>query len=240
MTVTILVSYNRISQVLPSITQLFVDSTNPKYILKVFLSLPKPIQSTMLQTLRIGYPDMPEMTMKNLKEKKKKKKKKTTILDSKDDTTNNNNNNGVHIWLDSKFKQVKKKFIDLEHHRNVIGTEDKMKKQNIIIKDIEELLNQVLVRAHQDRELDEKDKENDNEGEEEEEKGQHIEIESSVEISLDDASIITSNIVMNDPREKKKEKEEEVSEDYGSLITFQSYNELLDKDIRINPEFEIW
>mmetsp|Transcript_18081 Transcript_18081/g.21325 ORF Transcript_18081/g.21325 Transcript_18081/m.21325 type:complete len:132 (+) Transcript_18081:374-769(+) len=76
MTVTILVSYNRISQVLPSITQLFVDSTNPKYILKVFLSLPKPIQSTMLQTLRIGYPDMPEMTMKNLKEKKKKKKKK--------------------------------------------------------------------------------------------------------------------------------------------------------------------
>mmetsp|Transcript_30134 Transcript_30134/g.38881 ORF Transcript_30134/g.38881 Transcript_30134/m.38881 type:complete len:232 (+) Transcript_30134:149-844(+) len=79
-----------------------------------------------------------------------------------------------------------------------------------------------------------------NEGEEEEEKGQHIEIESSVEISLDDASIITSNIVMNDPREKKKEKEEEVSEDYGSLITFQSYNELLDKDIRINPEFEIW
>jgi len=176
-TVTVLVNYNRISQVFPSITQLFFDSTNPESILKVFHSLPESTQSTMLQALKLAIPNMPEL--KNHQQGKPNHTRSNAVSPRVESKRSDFTNNVELDWLDVIFGEIKGKFTALAH--STLAAEENLKSN--IIHDIEELLNQVLVHARQkaDAEI--------------------IDVESGT--SLDDASIITSSEVSDTVQVKR-------------------------------------
>mmetsp|Transcript_43739 Transcript_43739/g.56095 ORF Transcript_43739/g.56095 Transcript_43739/m.56095 type:complete len:372 (+) Transcript_43739:72-1187(+) len=138
--VVILVNSNRISPILSDIAQNFVNVTSTENMISKFRCLPKHVQSNTLKSLKLAYPEMPDMIMK--KEDSDELVKNSSMNGDNDAL----NEEELPLWLNGKFTEVKDLFKELTLDTQINDDNDSNKTDTMT--KIELILNDVIKRGH--------------------------------------------------------------------------------------------